>query len=270
MTTTEADKLLNPDELRTICPIELRSCLETMRLIPLNDLVAPVVEAAEAHLTQLEAGGKGVDVEAVKRDTINEMLGNNRSTASCRKLINEVIDHLAAQGHLQPAKPEKLLTEKTVSNLSLIAPVAHFFEGDADKTALWFDTPNPMVGGVRPADMKPERLLKFIQEQMAANALAEQRREQPAPVEKDDIGALSLVKPLVWRVDEVHKCGHANSVVGTYMITHFPSHSDVFHYQVDTPRNINERPRFSSFDEAKKYAENHYEETIKAALQEVE
>jgi len=46
--------------------------------------------------------------------------------------------------------------------------VADVFAGDAEKTALWFKTPNYMLGEVAPRDMirmgRYKRLLKFIQE----------------------------------------------------------------------------------------------------------
>jgi hypothetical protein len=46
--------------------------------------------------------------------------------------------------------------------------VAEVFGGDAEKTALWFKTPNYMLGEVAPRDMirmgRYKRLLKFIQE----------------------------------------------------------------------------------------------------------
>jgi hypothetical protein len=37
--------------------------------------------------------------------------------------------------------------------VNIAISVAGFFEGDARKTALWFETPNPMLGGVTPRDM---------------------------------------------------------------------------------------------------------------------
>ncbi|MCB0638359.1 MAG: DUF2384 domain-containing protein [Lewinella sp.] len=44
--------------------------------------------------------------------------------------------------------------------------VAEFFDGDAEKTALWFRTPNPMLGDLSPRDMirygRYKRLQKFV------------------------------------------------------------------------------------------------------------
>jgi len=46
--------------------------------------------------------------------------------------------------------------------------VAEFFDGDPVKTALWFRTPNPMLGDMSPRDMirygRYKRLQKFILE----------------------------------------------------------------------------------------------------------
>ena len=53
--------------------------------------------------------------------------------------------------------------------------VAEHFKGDATKTALWFTTPNPLLGNVTPRDMirfgRYNKLFKFI-----FNALAENKR----------------------------------------------------------------------------------------------
>lgn len=44
--------------------------------------------------------------------------------------------------------------------------VAEFFDGDAERTALWFRTPNPMLGDLSPRDMirygRYKRLQKFV------------------------------------------------------------------------------------------------------------
>lgn len=55
----------------------------------------------------------------------------------------------------------------------ICAIVAGHFEGDIDKTALWFRTPNPMIGDISPRDMirfgRYKRLLKFVMEARDAN-----------------------------------------------------------------------------------------------------
>jgi uncharacterized protein (DUF2384 family) len=48
------------------------------------------------------------------------------------------------------------------------ALVAAYFDGDIEKTALWFKTPNPLLGDISPRDMirfgRYKRLLKFVTE----------------------------------------------------------------------------------------------------------
>ena len=51
--------------------------------------------------------------------------------------------------------------------------VAEYFGGDPSRTALWFRTPNPMLGDVSPKDMirlgRYKRLLRFVVDARAAN-----------------------------------------------------------------------------------------------------
>lgn len=58
---------------------------------------------------------------------------------------------------------------------TLINLVAEHFDGKAQKTALWFAVPNPLVGNVPPRDMirfgRYKKLFKFV-----VTALAENRR----------------------------------------------------------------------------------------------
>ncbi|MBI4242814.1 MAG: hypothetical protein HY606_01885 [Planctomycetes bacterium] len=58
---------------------------------------------------------------------------------------------------------------------NLLNLVAEHFKGDAIKTALWFTTPNPLLGNITPRDMirfgRYKKLFKFI-----FNALAENKR----------------------------------------------------------------------------------------------
>ena len=53
--------------------------------------------------------------------------------------------------------------------------VEQFFDNDKDKAALWFRTPNPLLGEVSPDFMiamgKTDRLVSFIQEQLDLNIL---------------------------------------------------------------------------------------------------
>ena len=52
--------------------------------------------------------------------------------------------------------------------------VAEYFNGDVQKTVLWFKTPNPQLGGIFPRDMirygRYKKLLAFITEARQANS----------------------------------------------------------------------------------------------------
>ena len=72
-------------------------------------------------------------------------------------------------------KIPKELHERIREWAILLNLVAEHFKGDAKKTALWFTTPNPLLGNISPRDMirfgRYKRLFKFI-----FNALAENKR----------------------------------------------------------------------------------------------
>jgi hypothetical protein len=57
---------------------------------------------------------------------------------------------------------------------NICALVAGHFDGDIEKTALWFKTPNPMLGYISARDMirygRYKRLLKFISESQKVNS----------------------------------------------------------------------------------------------------
>lgn len=69
-------------------------------------------------------------------------------------------------------KMPQILKDRLREWANLLNLVAQFFEGDAIKTALWFKTPNPILGNISPRDMirfgRYQKLLKFI-----LNALSE-------------------------------------------------------------------------------------------------
>ena len=69
----------------------------------------------------------------------------------------------------------KVLHERNKEWAILLNLVAEHFKGDATKTALWFTTPNPLLGNISPRDMirfgRYKKLFKFI-----FNALAENKR----------------------------------------------------------------------------------------------
>ena len=68
----------------------------------------------------------------------------------------------------------QVLKDRLEQIANICALVAEFFEGDTEKTALWFKTPNPMLGDISPRDMirygRYKRLLKFIADAQQANA----------------------------------------------------------------------------------------------------
>ena len=72
-------------------------------------------------------------------------------------------------------KIPKELHERIKEWAILLNLVAEHFKGDATKTALWFTTPNPLLGNISPRDMirfgRYKKLFKFI-----FNALAENKR----------------------------------------------------------------------------------------------
>ena len=72
-------------------------------------------------------------------------------------------------------KIPKELHERIKEWAILLNLVAGYFKGDAKKTALWFTTPNPLLGNITPRDMirfgRYKKLFKFI-----FNALAENKR----------------------------------------------------------------------------------------------
>lgn len=76
-----------------------------------------------------------------------------------------------------PAELKRRLTQIA----HILAFVAEFFDGDARKTALWFGTPNPMLGGITPRDMlrlgKFNKLNQFIVDARRAN-VEEKIRQQ--------------------------------------------------------------------------------------------
>ena len=57
---------------------------------------------------------------------------------------------------------------------NICALVAEYFDGDIERTALWFKMPNPMLGDISPRDMirygRYKRLMKFIADAQQANS----------------------------------------------------------------------------------------------------
>lgn len=60
----------------------------------------------------------------------------------------------------------------------LNALVLEFFDGNKEKTKLWFKTPNPLLGGISPDRMiragRGDRLLRWVRQQIAENKAPDQ------------------------------------------------------------------------------------------------
>lgn len=58
--------------------------------------------------------------------------------------------------------------------LTLIGKVLSYFEGDSEKTTIWFRTDNTLLGGVSPMRMvqigRLKKLEKFVKNSLAGNA----------------------------------------------------------------------------------------------------
>ena len=67
----------------------------------------------------------------------------------------------------------KILKDRLEQIANICALVAEYFEGDIDKTALWFKTPNPMIGDITPRDMirfgRYKKLYSFVLEARQMN-----------------------------------------------------------------------------------------------------
>jgi len=72
-------------------------------------------------------------------------------------------------------KMQAELQERIREWATLLNLVAEYFQGDAQKTFLWFTTSNPLLGNITPRDMirfgRYKKLFKFV-----VNALAENKR----------------------------------------------------------------------------------------------
>ena len=67
---------------------------------------------------------------------------------------------------------------KYIANIANL--VAEYFDGDAQKVALWFELRNPQLGNISPRNMirgdRYKRLLNFVLEAREAEAAARRRR----------------------------------------------------------------------------------------------
>jgi hypothetical protein len=72
-------------------------------------------------------------------------------------------------------KTPKEVLERIEEIANVCTLVAGFFDGNAERTALWFRTPNPQFGDISPRDMirygRYKRLLQFVLAALDANAM---------------------------------------------------------------------------------------------------
>lgn len=70
-------------------------------------------------------------------------------------------------------KIPQALKERLTEIAIICSLVAEYFSGDVGKTAMWFKTPNPMLGDVTPRDMirlgRSNKLIRFIMEAREEN-----------------------------------------------------------------------------------------------------
>lgn len=105
----------------------------------------------------------------------------NAKTRMHRQVEDAELRIRAAQKELKDARKlmerleeqEASLRKSAATELECIRLVRSFFDGDRSKTRLWFTTPNPMLGGIKPNDLlglgRHDKLLKFIRAQLAEN-----------------------------------------------------------------------------------------------------
>ena len=71
------------------------------------------------------------------------------------------------------AKIPRELKERLEQIAVIASLVAEYFEGNVERTALWFRMPNPMLGGLAPRDMirrgRYNKLLNFVLEARGEN-----------------------------------------------------------------------------------------------------
>lgn len=97
--------------------------------------------------------------------------------ADLLKLNGKDIAHAAgvpvSSVRLEAHKIPTEVAERVAEWAQALNLVAHFFNGDAEKTALWFTVPNPLLGGATPREMirigRFHRLYQFIKSALAEN-----------------------------------------------------------------------------------------------------
>ena len=109
----------------------------------------------------------------VQGDKVVELLNYKKTDVAAATNIS--INSIRYEEERIPLELKERLTEWAIA----LNFVASFFK-DADKTIIWFATPNPLLGNMSPRDMirigRFKKLLNFIQ-----TALNENARDLPEP-----------------------------------------------------------------------------------------
>jgi hypothetical protein len=117
--------------------------------------------------------------DTVPEDVLNFGIGKNfdaKRVPDMLKLKNEDVSRIASVSK-NSVRYDDLIPEQVRERLEEIGMtinmVAKVFDGDAEKTAVWFRARNPMLGDVAPRDMirlgRFERLRKYIIGAMSKN-----------------------------------------------------------------------------------------------------
>jgi len=117
------------------------------------------------------------------RDYLSFGAGNHFDAKAVTEMLNLRKAEVSKIAHVAPSSVRydddmpAAVRERLEEIASICNMVAGFFDGDSTKTAMWFKTPNPMLGEVTPKDMvrlgRYDKLRKFV-----ISALVEHRKDQ--------------------------------------------------------------------------------------------
>jgi uncharacterized protein (DUF2384 family) len=69
--------------------------------------------------------------------------------------------------------------------IELLETIVKFFDGNEEKATLWFNTRNPMLGGVSPKEMvdsdRTDKLLKWVKQQIEEGKAPDDGRKNSEP-----------------------------------------------------------------------------------------
>lgn len=114
-----------------------------------------------------------------KADPLNFGIPNNidyKKVSSFLELDKNALSKIAnvsKQSVRTDEKTPQALKDRLLEIAIICSLVAEYFEGDSKKTAMWFKTPNPMLGDITPQNMvrlgRSNKLINFIMEAKEAN-----------------------------------------------------------------------------------------------------